>query len=288
MLKTITIGISIVTIITGSLWGWLGATLFLTIIALFLGLTFMKQEGEITVPELTIGVAFHKKGNKFARFLEPGTHWINPMKEEVTAFIKTSGQSASGRTTGAQAIGGLPLEIEWTIAYTLKPQKLSAEARPKMARALPDKAAKIAQQQINNCWHHLVGDYTIEQLTEPGAHRRLERHIRQLVQARLQPLGFEVSRIMIEAIHLPKQVQQALESAHEREMQAEKEAKALERLQKVVSQFSEADMARLVEIERLHILGKQGFAMVYPETFVSPYDGRQMGQAINVTPKMAT
>jgi regulator of protease activity HflC (stomatin/prohibitin superfamily) len=297
MFKITSAGIGLVTLIAGGVWGWVGA--IITIVALLAigGALLLRREGEVVVPELSIGVVFRKKGDQFVRFLEPGTHWINPAKEQVSAYISTSGQSASAQTKGVQAIGGLPLEIDWTVVYSLKPQKLSTAARPKMARALPHKAAAIARQQINNCWHHLIGDYTIEQLTELGAHKKLERQMRQLAKVRLEPLGFEINRIMIDAIHMPKQVMQALEAAHEREMQAEKEARALEKLQKVVSQFSENDMARLMELERLHVMGKQGFTMVYPNGFpngypgeqlVTPFDGRRMNQTVNVTPKMAT
>lgn len=299
MFKITASGIGLVTLIAGGMWGWIGAVVTIVALLAIGGIMFLRREGEIIVPELSIGVVHRKKGEQFIRFLEPGTHWINPAKEHVAAFINTAGQSTSAQTKGVQAIGGLPLEIDWTAAYSLKPQKLSTAARPKMARALPHKAAAIARQQINNCWHHLIGDYTIEQLTEPGAHKKLERQLRQLAKVRLEPLGFEVTRIMIDAIHMPKQVMQALEAAHEREMQAEKEARALEKLQKVVSQFSENDMARLMELERLHVMGKQGFTMVYPtgypsgyptneQVVVSPFDSRQMKQAINVTPKMAS
>lgn len=296
MFKITVAGIGLATLIAGSLWSLMGTVIIITAVVAIAGVIMLKREGEVIVPELSVGVVHRKKGNHFVRFLEPGNHWINPINEYVSAFINTSGQTASAQTKGVQAIGGLPLEIEWTVAYSLKPQKLATAARPKMARALPEKAAAIARQQINNCWHHLIGDYTIEQLTEPGAHRRLERQMRQLAKIRLEPLGFEITRIMIDAIHMPKQVMQALEEAHEREMQAEKEARALEKLQKVVSQFSENDMARLMELERLHVMGKQGFTMVYPtngyptsgEPFISPLDGRRVAQAINITPKMAS
>jgi hypothetical protein len=38
----------------------------------------------------------------------------------------------------------------------------------------------------------------------------------------------------------------------------------LARLQQVVSQFSEADMQRLMELERIHTLGQNGVTLVYP------------------------
>ncbi|MCB0011765.1 MAG: hypothetical protein KDE34_07685, partial [Anaerolineales bacterium] len=38
----------------------------------------------------------------------------------------------------------------------------------------------------------------------------------------------------------------------------------LARLHEVISQFSEADMQRLMELERIHKLGQNGVALLYP------------------------
>lgn len=264
MVKGMAISMAITSLIAGTIWGWLGFALVVTLIVLGTIAYFAEKQGKITIPELHVGVVFEKKGEKFARFLEPGTHWINPVKEMVVDFIPTSGQTANAKIKGVQVIGGLPVEVEWTAVYTLEPLRLAQEIRPKMARALPKKSAGIAQQHINNCLHHIIGDCTIEQLCEPGIHRKLERLIRQEAITRLEGLGYNINRIMIDAIHMPKQVLAALETAHEREMQAQNEIRALERLQKVVSQFSEADMQRLLELERINKMGQHGVAMVFP------------------------
>ena len=147
-----------------------------------------------------------------------------------------------------------------------------------MARALPHKAAAIARQHVDNIIHHVIGEYTIDQLCEPGIQQKLERRIRQLAKSRLEKLGFDVTRIMIEAMHMPKHVMKALEAAHERELQAEQEARALERLHRVVSRFSEEEMQRLMELERIHTLGRNGVTMVYPTNGMG--NGRQNSQVI--------
>lgn len=252
------------TFIAGSTLGWLGVILVVMAVIAAASAWFIQKEGKIVVPELTMGAIYQRKGDRFLRFVEPGTHWINPATEMLGELINTGGQTASAHTKGIQAIGGLSLEVEWALAYNLEPDKLTAAMRPKMARALPSKSAAIAKQHLNNCLHHVIGDYTMEQLCEPGIHRKLEREVRQLARTRLEPMGYNIARVMIEAVHMPKQVMQALEAAHQRDMQAENEARALERLQKVVSQFSKDDMDRLMELERIHIMGKHGIAMVYP------------------------
>ena len=153
-----------------------------------------------------------------------------------------------------------------------------------MARALPTKSAAMAKQHLNNCLHHVIGDYTIEQLCQPGIHRKLEREVRQLARTRLEPMGYNVIRVMVEAVHMPKHVMQALEEAHGREMQAENEARALERLQRVVSQFSKDDMERLMELERIHMMGKHGIPVMYPAMAeqVNLFDPRRRGQVVDM------
>ncbi|MCA9980163.1 MAG: hypothetical protein KDD89_05005, partial [Anaerolineales bacterium] len=140
-------------IAAGGLWGWLGFTAVVLLVGLASSAYIIETRGKITVPELTIGVIYHKKGEKFDRFLEPGTHWMNPHKESLGAYISTAGQSAKGHTKSIQAIGGLSLDAEWTLAYTLRPQKIAVAKRPKLARALPTKASAIARQQIGNILH---------------------------------------------------------------------------------------------------------------------------------------
>ena len=90
---------------------------------------------------------------------------------------------------------------------------------------------------------------------------------REAIDQRLRPLGFEVSRVMIGAIEMPPHVKSALEAVHERQTQAENEANALSLLQQVVSQFSDADMQRLIELERIRNMGQHGVILPYPTLF---------------------
>lgn len=264
MIKIIAFLFTFLAIMGALIGGWAGAVALVTAAAIFALALLLRRTSKVIVPELTVATVYTRHSERFSRFLETGTHWINPITEVLGADISTAGQTASGVCSGVQAIGGLSLSFQWTLNYTLEPTRLAAAQRPKLARALPTKADIIAQRHINNVLHHIIGDYTLEQLCEPGVHRKLERQVRQLAKARLEPLGFAINRIMIDAIHMPKQVLAALEAAHEQKMQAEQEARALAHLQQVISQFSEKDMQRLMELERIHALGRNGVAMFYP------------------------
>jgi hypothetical protein len=146
----------------------------------------------------------------------------------------------------------------------LNPFKTEPTSWPKLARSLPTKSGIIAQNFMNNSLQHIISDYTIEHLTQPGTHKRLERQVKELVAKRLAPLGFEIGSVMIGAIEMPPHVTKALEAAHQHHLQLETEAKGLARMQQVISQFSEDDMQRLMELERIYKMGQNGVTLVYP------------------------
>ena len=232
------------------------------------------QQTAVFVPEMHTGVVYRHGGREYARFLTPGDHYIKPFLEKVGDLIPIDPGSVNGRCDSIQTIGGLPLSIEWTISYNLNPFRIPPENRPKLARNLPNKSGKIVQKHANNILRHIISEYSIEALTQPGIQRKLERQVRQQVAERLSGAGFEISRVMIGAIEMPPQVTDALADALKRQLQAENEARALSRLQSVVSQFSENDMQRLIELERIHMLGQNGVTLMY----APPADGHIVGK----------
>ncbi|MCB8982648.1 MAG: SPFH domain-containing protein [Ardenticatenaceae bacterium] len=253
--------------VMGTLWGGLpgllGTAVF-GLLAVTVGL--VGRAAYVRVPEMETAVV-QTNGGRFVRFLPPGSHWIRPFLEQVTATLATDSTTVQGRTSGLQTIGGLSLTIAWRLSYTLNVFQVPAARQPKVARLLARNPTNTVRNHLGNVLQHIVGEYTIEQLTLPGAHKQLEIQAREAIDQRLRPLGFEVSRVMIGAIEMPPHVKSALEAVHERQMQAENEAKALSLLQQVVSQFSDADMQRLIELERIRNMGQHGVILPYPTLF---------------------
>ena len=247
---------------------WGGLMLWGTAVALLLCLVLWaySRYAFIQIPEMEVGVVFHKRRQAFARFVPSGRHPFNPLTEQYSHSIPTGSGSANGRCLGVQTSGGLALDVEWSVNYEIDPFQIKAAARPKLARNLPEKANRIVTKHLNNCLRHVIGETTIDQLCQPGATRRLERAVRQQLTARLNEAGFLFSRVMVGAIDMPSHVKAALEAAQERAVQTENEVRSLSRLQQVVSQFSEADMQRLMELERIHALGQNGVTYLYPAT----------------------
>lgn len=222
------------------------------------------QFGFVLVPEMEVAVMLDKRRQAFSRFVASGRHPVNPFTERFSHTIPTASGSANGRCQSVQTSGGISLDVEWSVNYDIDPFQIKPAARPKLARNLPKKANSIVSKHLNNCLRHVIGEMTIDQLCEPGAIRRLERAVRQQLAARLADAGFSFTRVMIGAVDMPHHVKAALEAVQERAVQVENEARSLARLQEVVSQFSEADMQRLMELERIHTLGQNGVALVYP------------------------
>lgn len=252
--------------ILGTGWFW-GTAVFATF---FLILTMMKQWTLVTIPEMEVGVVFRRDGNRFARFLAPGHHWMMPLTEKFHSTIPLNPGMVSETCRQVQTKTGLAVDIAWSATYTLDPFQISPALRPKLARTLPKKSAKVAGNHINNVLRHIVGQYSIADLYEAGVQNRLERHIRQQATVRLAQLGFNISRVMIGAVEMPPQVRTALESALEQRLQTEQEVMALERLHQVISRFSEADMHRLMELERIQKLGQNGVTYLYTPPTASP------------------
>ncbi len=221
----------------------------------------------LSVPELTAVVVQHQAEQRFARFLPSGQHWLRPF-EQPTANISLSSQTATGKAVGIQTSGGLPLTIAWSVSYKLEPLRVQADKQVKAARTLPQKSAITVEMHMGNVLQHIVGEMALEAMCRPGSHRQLERQVRQQLAARLDSLGFNFSRVMIGPVEMPAQVQVALAAAHERRLQTELEASALTRLHEAIHQFSDKDMARLLELERIHALGQREWVAVYEKQSV--------------------
>jgi regulator of protease activity HflC (stomatin/prohibitin superfamily) len=239
-------------------------------VATLLAVWVVRRWFYVNVPELETAVVYRTDSETFARFLAPGRHWIMPFVERLGTNISTASAAVKGNCVNAETMGGIPLTIDWSLSYKLDPFRIPAGSRPKLARSLPRKAATIARNHVNNCLRHVIGDYPVEVLSQPGMIKRLERETRQLAAARLADMGFEVSRVMLGAIEMPPQVRAALSEAYEQQVRTEYEAQSLARLHQVISQFSEADVQRLLELERIYKLGQNGVSLVYNPSVVSP------------------
>lgn len=265
-------------------------TLLLVLFGIVLYVSFRKAA---LVDEMEVGVVFNRFNNSFTRFVigpEPDAtrqyntyhtpNWIpfgrtllavnDPhyvrLKwfEEVRSRISKKSQTAKGKLENLRTVEGIPVTIEWKVSYTVDVSLITPKIRHKMARALPESSEKMIAGKAGQALKHLIELRTIQSLYGLGALHALEQELCQRLDRQLtQPvnLGFEPLKskdISLGPIVVPKEVEKALELAHQRQIQAETAAGALIRLQQAIGSFSQRDMKHLAELERLRILdGKE-------------------------------
>lgn len=217
-----------------------------------------RQRLWVTIPTLHVGVVTQPKTGAFVRFLPAGVQRLRPFGEMVSGLIPQHPGTATAVCTDALTRDGIGVTVHWSLSYTLNPFQIKPGAQPKLSQTLQTSADGVARRHTNHLLRHLVGEMTVEALVG-GASPQLERRLRQQLTARLHELGFNISRVMVERIDLPPQVQATLA-----------EAQALDRLQQVIGRFSDADMQRLLELARIQKLGENGVALLLGETAVVP------------------
>lgn len=223
----------------------------------------------VRVPEQSLAVIYNREQQAFSRLLPSGRRWLRPFVEEVRATIPLGAETAMSACQ-AYTSGGVPLMVRWQATFQIEPLSLSRELQARLALKLARKSKIIVQSHVNNSLQLALSHYTIHDLFAGGERGRLERAARQAATEQLAPLGITVQRVTIQEMELPAQVQSTLAAAHERAVQTESEALALAQLQKVISQFSDSDMQRLAELERLRVMGQHGVSLVYPLAAMMP------------------
>ena len=223
----------------------------------------------VRVPEQSVAVVYNGERQAFSRLLPSGRRWLRPFVEEVRATIPLGSETAMSACQ-AYTSGGVPLTVRWQATFQIEPQSLSRELQARLALKLARKNKIIVQSHVNNSLQLALSHYTIHDLFAGGERGRLERAVRQAAAEQLAISGITVQRVTIQEMELPAQVQSTLAAAHERAVQTESEARALAYLQKVISPFSDSDMPRLAELERLRVMGQHGVSLVYPLAAMMP------------------
>jgi regulator of protease activity HflC (stomatin/prohibitin superfamily) len=223
----------------------------------------------VRIGEMEAAVVFNQERRAFSRFITEGRHLIRFPFEQIVAYFSTGPQMAKGVCRKVYSSGGVNIEIDFAITFVINPYRIEPALRAKMARALPANAAQMVRTHASNIVSHLISEMTIEDLYRRGVRPILERSLHQRLADRLLPFGIELYRVMVTGLQLPPKVQTDLEQAHRQAVQAAAETRTLSHLHEVVSRFSDEDMARLVELRRLQLLGDNGVMLAWP-TLMQP------------------
>lgn len=214
----------------------------------------------LRVPEMEVWTKYNRETKAFTEFLPPGRHWVWPW-ERIGDKISTQAKTVGGKCLKAQTEGGITAQVDWKATFRIVPEQIAPHLRSPLARALPQYGEKMVRLQGNNCTARAISELLVSALTENGNRGRLERMIREKLVERLHPFGIQVFRVMVTGVELPTKVVASYEEAHERTIFANSEAQAMERLHQAVSNFSDADMEKLLLLKQIQEMGKNGVAM---------------------------
>ncbi len=281
-------------------FGFLGIFIVLMITLLFAMAVMLNLGKAKLVDEMEVGVIFNQFNNSFSRFVvgkDPNQirHFHNQHTpgwfqfghrvlsindpyyerlkwyEEVRDTISKKSQTAKGKLENLRTADGIPVTISWKVSYTVDVGLISKDKNLeyKMARTLPKHSGNVVTGKVERSIKHLVELKTIQELYSPGAIQAMEQEICQRASRQLSHpvnLGFQEIKpkdVFLGPVEMPPKVEKALELAHQRKIQTEMVAGALERLQLAVGSFSTEDVRRLSELERLRILDDKDVKALY-------------------------
>ena len=247
------IAVGLSTLLIALIWTWLWALLVMALLLACLFVCWALPRAILRVAEYEVAAVYNSEARAFRRFLGPGRHWLVPGLEYVKNRISTAPCLQSGGCK-ARAAGGVAVDTKWKVIFSLNPLAIPTQSQPTMVRSLSRNPADLLGNHVCNLIQHVIEHYTIDELCSPGIQSRLENRLFRLLNERLQPYGILVSRFNFQEIALPERIQAAIDAAYERKLQAHAEAQALAIRQSAIRSFTQEDLLRQLELERLRIL----------------------------------
>lgn len=175
------------------------------------GAVIFRRSRARTVPEDHMAITVNKDGF-IKRVLPQGRHVLYPF-ERIDFMIETKNKLTGQRATAIATGDGLPVNINWSGTYALRPQLITEpESRSQRLRGLPN-AEKAIARQVDIHLRKLVGGQTVRELFNPATRERLERQLSQLLAERLKPQGIALNGLNLQSIELPNEVAEALNKA---------------------------------------------------------------------------
>lgn len=217
--------------------------------------------------------------------------------------ITKKSQSVSGTLQNIRTADGIFVNVTWKVSFTVNVYVLLDNNRHKMARTLPENADKVVKGKAERVIKHLIETLKAEQLYEKRSIQTLEAEVAQKTYGLLAEieqneqeeekekdkkdddkkvekfkfnLGFQAiseKDVSLGPIEMPRDVEEALETAYQRKIHTKMITKAMNRLQKAVRDFSKEDMERLEKLEKLRILDEKDIESIHlAKVFIGKQD----------------
>lgn len=296
----------------GYVWGeTTGFIAAAVVVLLLLGVVSSLLTSYVFLNEMEVGVVFDRHG-KFVCFLDndygriyprPANakpyedqtlppkrsqplvrHHINPALEVVRGKLRKGSFEASSVSNDVRTKEGIPVTIPWSVSFRIEVLRIQPGIEYKMARALPENAAKMVAGRMQQIIQHAVGQKSIEELyatpDSAGAIQKLEDEVRHQLLTKAKAIGLTgiaAHDLKIGPIELPRQIEATLRIAHQRYLYTSTVAKSLNALREVIAAFSPEDIQRLTELERLRILDEKTKSLILTEPFLMTRRSQEIG-----------
>lgn len=212
------------------------------------------QKARIRVPELRAAVLWNRRRQALGRVLVgPGTYWILPGVEQVWGWLDLQPHILVGVTREIAPANGVPVEVEWHAIFRIRPSHIPPEDRPEILRALLKDPEGLIRTRMEHILRVRAGAKRIEDLLTGSGQQRLSDEALTELRRRLLPSGIEIRHVLVRAIRPPQEYQRA-----------RIQAQALHTVREALQQFTDADLQRVLNLERVRILGAEEGFMILP------------------------
>jgi hypothetical protein len=202
-------------------------------------------------------------------------HHINPATEVLKGKLRKGSFEASGVSKDIRTREGIQVTIPWSVSFRIEVRRITPGIEHKLARALPEQAAKMVAARIMQVMQHIVGQKSVHELyatpDDLGAVKKLEDELREQLLLRAKAIGITgiaPNDVRVGPIELPRSIETSLRVSYQRELHTETLAKSLNALREVLVAFTPDDIARLTELERLRIIDEKTKSLILTEPFV--------------------
>ncbi|MFN3929286.1 MAG: SPFH domain-containing protein [Thermoflexus sp.] len=207
----------------------------------------------VAVPELRAAVLWNRWHQGLGRVLVgPGIYAILPGVERIWGWLDLQPRVLSGVTREIVSADGMPLEIDWQVIYRIDPFRILPENRSVILHALTKDAGSMVRIWMEESLRARVGSQVVGDLITGGL-QRLAGRVHADLSRRMATRGIEISAVMLRAIRPPLDYQRALI-----------QARAFDVLREALRQFTDQDLQRVMDLERVRILGAEEGLLILP------------------------
>lgn len=167
-----------------------------------------------TVPAGNVGVVT-MFGRVTGDVLQPGIHFINPLKKVNEMVVRTQSLKESAAVPSNE---GLVMNLDTSLVFHLNPEK-AAQVYEKLGPRYVD---AIVEPTLRSAVREATASHSANALYS-SARQEVQNQIRAALKRDLGPRGIEVEEVLLRDIQLP----QALKSSIELKQQAEQESLAM-------------------------------------------------------------